>query len=117
MRAAIGVNGPVRKSPVSQKHLNARPKTTEHVDALASTLAPESRHIVASQPSDTTSRAVVLTLKTPVFCVNVQARILRPARAKGFCRKGFLGRLAPQRYPEIGRRERRKECDDGIDLV
>ena len=32
---------------------------TEHVDALARTLAPESRHIVAFKPSGTTSRAVV----------------------------------------------------------
>jgi hypothetical protein len=117
MRAAIGVNGPVRKSPVSQKHLNARPKTTEHVDAVASTLARESRHIVASASSDTTSRAVVLTLKTPVFCVNVQARFLRPAKAKGFCRKGFLRRFASQRCPQQAGATRRKECDDGIDLV
>src|SRR3984957_14454838 len=58
-RAANRVNGPIRKSPVSSKGRNARPKATEHVDALASTLARESRHIVASQSSDTTSRAVV----------------------------------------------------------
>src|SRR3984957_11454273 len=117
MRAAIGVNGPVRKSPVSQKHLNARPKTTEHVAALASTLAPESRHIVASQTSDTTSRAVGSAPQSRQYLRNVRARISRPARAKGFCRKGFLRRLASQRCPQQAGATRRKECDDGIDLV
>ena len=44
-------------------------------------------------------------LKSQMFGVNVRARFSRPARAKGFCRKGFLRRLASQRCPEIGRRD------------
>jgi hypothetical protein len=60
MRVAIRVNGSFRKSPVSPKDRSASVKMVEHVDALTRTLAPESRHIVASQASDTTSRAVVI---------------------------------------------------------
>ena len=61
MRVAISVNGSFRKSPVSPKDRNASRKAAEHVDALTRTLAPESRHIVVSQASDTTSRAAVFT--------------------------------------------------------
>mgnify|MGYP001795431718 CR=1 FL=1 len=40
---------------------------TEHVDATTRTLAPQSRHIVASGLSGTTSRAAVLSFIGPVF--------------------------------------------------
>jgi hypothetical protein len=60
MHGAISVNrfcGAATLQPVLQSHCNAL--LTEHVDALARTLAPESRHIVAFKTSGTTSRAVV----------------------------------------------------------
>ena len=66
MRTAIRVNRSPRdrggKDTVSRKHRIEQHKMTEHVDALTRTLAPESRHIVASFLSGTTSRAVVLSL-------------------------------------------------------
>jgi len=54
---------------------------TEHVDAHQRTLAPESRHIVAFELSDTTSRAAVLIPRVLVSSVHVRSRISRPARA------------------------------------
>jgi hypothetical protein len=67
MRAETSVNRSRRaakagRPAVSLKERMAGHKFTEHVDALTRTLAPESRHIVASFSSSTTSRAVVLIL-------------------------------------------------------
>jgi hypothetical protein len=59
------------------------------VDACRLTLARESRHIVASELSGTTSRATVSILYGPALSVNARARFWRPARAKGFCQQGF----------------------------
>src|SRR6267154_554820 len=90
---------------------------SEHVDAWTGTLAPESRHIVASGLSGTTSRAAVLISRVHFCGVHVRARLLRPARAKGFCPLGFLRRLASPALPWVGRRDAKGKCDDGIDLV
>src|SRR6478752_3380115 len=62
-RTAITVNRsrwrPARRQPVSRKERSVMFNVAEHVDALPRTLAPESRHIVASGLLGTTSRAVV----------------------------------------------------------
>ena len=67
MPTAITVNrstgGEPRKHPVSRKDRIASLKVMEHVDATTPTLARESRHIVVSSLSGTTSRAVVLFLE------------------------------------------------------
>src|SRR5437762_9517937 len=63
---------------------------SEHVDARTGTLAPESRHIVASGLSGTTSRAADLIPRVHLYGVHARALFLRPARAKGFCPQGFL---------------------------
>src|SRR4029078_3103332 len=63
---------------------------SEHVDARTGTLAPESRHIVASGLSGTTSRAADLIPRVHLYGVHVRARFARPAKAKGFCPQGFL---------------------------
>src|SRR5258708_19866700 len=63
---------------------------SEHVDAWPGTLAPESRHIVASGLSGTTSRAAVLISRVHLYGVHVRARLSRPARAKGFWPQGYL---------------------------
>src|SRR5215212_11463095 len=60
MRAAITVNRRARlrtRGVAERSHCAAN--VTEHVDAWTRTLAPESRHIVASRLSGTTSRGVV----------------------------------------------------------
>jgi hypothetical protein len=60
MRAAISVNRFWHTAtPRSALKSHCDALVTEHVDALARTLAPESRHIVAFKLSGTTSRAVV----------------------------------------------------------
>src|SRR3954452_18410793 len=89
---------------------------TEHVDSTARTLAPESRHIVASWLSGTTSRAAVLIPRVPLSSVHVRARLLRPARAKGFCPQGYPGFGIASAAP-LGRRDSKGKCDDGFDLV
>src|SRR3978361_1274049 len=65
-RTAITVNRsrwlPARRHPVSPKDRRVMFNVAEHVDASPRTLAPESRHIVASGLLGTTSRAVVLIL-------------------------------------------------------
>src|SRR3954471_10555546 len=66
-------------------------RCSEHVDAWARTLAPESRHIVAFWLSGTTSRAAVLIPRVPLFGVTFGRRFSRPATAKGFCPQGYLG--------------------------
>ena len=50
----------IRKIAVWWKTRSAMHRCSEHVDARARTLAPESRHIVAFGLSGTTSRAAVL---------------------------------------------------------
>jgi len=60
MRAAISVNQFWSAAePQSRVKSQCNAGVTEHVDALARTLARESRHIVAFNLSGTTSRAVV----------------------------------------------------------
>jgi hypothetical protein len=79
MRTVTTVNGARgRNDTASPKDRIAIPKVTEHVDALARTLAPESRHIVAFELSGTTSRAAELILLVVVFGVNVVARFFAP---------------------------------------
>jgi hypothetical protein len=58
MRAAKTVNLPMEPDAVEKAISNAY--VAEDVDAATVTLAPESRHIVASGLSGTTSRAAVL---------------------------------------------------------
>ena len=70
MRVAVTVNlsrqGPPFRDPaLPRKNPIAMVQVTEHVDATTRTLAPESRHIVASVLSGTTSRAAVLILYGP----------------------------------------------------
>jgi hypothetical protein len=60
MRAAKTVNLPLEPDAVEKAISNAY--VAEDVDAATLTLAPESRHIVASGLSGTTSRAAVLIL-------------------------------------------------------
>src|SRR5205807_6676374 len=85
------------------------------VDASWLTLARESRHIVAFGLLGTTSRAAVLIPHPSLCSAYARARLLRPARAKGFCEQGILtgSRAAASRM--VGAR-RRGECDDGNDL-
>src|SRR6266480_5628150 len=67
MRAAISVNRSRGGQPAPltfrcRGKSKCNPYMTEHVDAPTRTLAPDSRHIVASGLLGTTSRAAVLIL-------------------------------------------------------